>query len=236
MKIYIYTIFLTLVSSWAWSQGLKVADSNLAIKSEVGTSTSTTINILNSSNHTITVGIEKIDENIRSSQVSTFCINNDCSETNIVENHSLISLLPGQIYSGFSTTLETGLVPGNSSVKFLIYNVANTSESVEVEINYSINEKEKEGILYASDAVELSDVFPNPVRDKAIFNYTYLNPDKEAKIVVHNVLGSIMNEFSLSAYESRLVIPVDSYNPGVYFYTLYIDNKGVATKKMVVRK
>jgi len=236
MKIHIYTILLTLLSSLAWSQGLKVVDSNLAIKSNVGSSASTTINILNSSNHTIIIGVKKIDENIRSSQVSTFCINNDCSETNIVENHSLIKLLPGQVYSGFSSTLETGLVPGNSSVKYLVYNVANRAESVEVELNYSIKEKDKEGVFYASDVVELSDVFPNPVRDKAIFNYTYLNPDNEAKIIVHNVLGSIMNEFSLSAYESRLIIPVDNYNPGVYFYTLYIDNKGVATKKMVVRK
>ena len=236
MKIYIYTVLFTLLSSVAWGQGLKVVESNLTITSEVGSSASTNINVQNSSNHTINLGVEKINENIRSSQVSTFCINNDCSETNIVENHKIIKLLPGEIFSGFTTTLETGLVPGNSSVKFLFYNVANATESVEVEINYSIEEKDKQGVLYASDVVELSDVFPNPVRYKAIFNYTYLNPDKEAKIIVHNVLGSVITELPLSAYESRLVIPVDNYNPGVYFYTLYIDNEGVATKKMVVRK
>jgi hypothetical protein len=211
-------------------------DSNLNISSEVGTTTTTTIRIQNTSNHIINVGVEKIDENIRSSQISKFCINNECSETNIVENQSIIKLLPGQVYTGFSTTLETGLVPGISSVKFLFYNLSNTGESIEVEINYSIEEKAKEGVLYSSDVVELSDAYPNPVRDKAIFNYTYINPDKEAKIIVHNVLGSIISEFSLSAYESQLIIPVDSYNPGVYFYTLYIDNEGVATKKMVVRK
>jgi len=236
MKYFIYIVILILASGSAWSQGLRIVDSELNISSEVGTSTTTSIRIQNTSNHIIIISVEKIHENIRSSQVSKFCINNDCSETNIVENQSIIKILPGQIYAGFSTTLETGLVPGNSTVKFLFYNLNNAAESVEAEINYSIKEKVKDGILYSSEVLQLSDAYPNPVREKAIFNYTYTNPDKKAKIVIHNVLGSVISEVTLSPYESRLIIPVGSYNPGVYFYTLYIDNEGVATKKMVVRK
>ncbi|MCF6352251.1 MAG: T9SS type A sorting domain-containing protein [Cyclobacteriaceae bacterium] len=236
MKTFFYISLFTLVSSFAWSQSLKIVDSNLHVDSEVGTSTSTTIKVQNISNHTIMLGIEKIEENIRSSQLSAFCINNDCSKKNIVSSNAIIKLLPGQIFEGFSTTLETGLVPGNSSVTFLIYNLSNTNESIEAEINYFIKEKAKEGLLYASDVVELSDVFPNPATEKAIFNYNYLDPEKEAKLVIHSVLGSIISEYKLSPYETRLSIPVISYNPGVYFYTLYIENEGVATKKMVVRK
>lgn len=144
--------------------------------------------------------------------------------------------MPGEVFNGFSAELESGLVPGNSSVKYLFYNIANTEESIEAEINYTIKEKNKQGMLYISDVVQLSDVFPNPVREKAIFDYTYLNPEKEARLVIHSVLGSIIGEYILSPYESRLSIPVNNYNPGVYFYTLYIDNEGVATKKMVIRK
>lgn len=227
-------MFLT--TTIAWSQSLKIVDSNLNIDSNVGTSTSTIIKIQNTSDRIILLGIEKVEQNIRSSQISSFCINNDCSEKNIVPNHKMIKLFPGQIYDGFSTTLETGLVPGNSTVKYLIYNLADISESVEAELHYSIKEKIKEGVLYSSEVVELSDVFPNPTKEKAIFNYNYLNTQKEAKIVIHNVLGSVISEHKLSPYESRLTIPVINYNPGVYFYTLYINNEGVATKKMVVRK
>ncbi len=236
MKTFFYISLFTMASSFCWSQSLKVVNSNLNVDSEVGTSTSTIIKVQNNSNHTIALGIEKIEENIRSSQLSTFCINNECSKKNIVSSNTIIKLLPGQIFEGFSTTLETGLVPGNSSVKFLIYNLSNTNESVEAEINYYIKEKSKEGLLYSSNVVELSDVFPNPAREKVVFNYNYLDPAKEAKVVIHSVLGSIISEYKLSPYETRLSIPVISYNPGVYFYTLYIENEGVATKKMVVRK
>lgn len=236
MKSLIYIFALLLASSLAWSQSLKVVDSNLNIDAKVGSSSSTVIKFQNTSNHILLIEIEKINENIRSSQTSTFCINNDCSENNIVSDHTIIKLYPGQIFDGFSTTLETGLVPGNSSVKYLIYNLSDVTESVEVEVNYSIKEKAKAGILFSSDVIELSDVYPNPAREKAVFNYNYINPDKEAKVIIHSVLGSVMSEFALSPYESRLSIPILNYNPGVYFYTLYIDNEGVATKKMVVRK
>jgi len=236
VKRFIYISILFFASSLAYSQGLEIVDSNLNIDSDVGTSVSTAIKVKNISNHIILLGIEKVEENIRSSQVATFCINNDCSENNIVLQHNIIRLYPGQVFDGFSASLETGLVPGNSSIKYLVYNLSDITESVEVEINYSIKEKTKEGVLYSSKVVELSDVYPNPVKEKAIFSYNYLDPEKEAKIVIHSVLGSIMSEYRLSPYESRLTIPVINYIPGVYFYTLYIENEGVATKKMVIRK
>lgn len=236
MKNIIYISLFILSTSLGWSQSLTIVDSELNMSSEVGTSSKTTIHIKNTSNHIILLGIKKIEDNIRSSQISTFCIYNDCSENNIVSEKLIVKLLPGEIFNGFSAKLETGLVPGNSSVKYLFYNVSDTNESVEAEINYTIKEKVKDGTLFYSDVVELSDVFPNPVREKAIFNYNYFKPEKEAKLVIHNVLGSVISEFKLSPYESRLTVPVMDYNPGVYFYTLYIDNEGVATKKMVIRK
>ena len=217
-------------------QSLKIVDSPLNISAEVGSHSTTTLKIQNTSDHIILLGVKKINNNIRSSQVSRFCINNDCTTKNIVTGNTIIKLLPGEIFDGFSVELESGLVPGNSSIKFLFYNLSNTTESIETEINYSIKEKINEGMLYTSDVVQLSDVFPNPVKEKAVFNYTYLNAEKEARVVIHSVLGSVISEFNLSPYESRLTIPVQEYNPGVYFYTLYIDNEGVATKKMVVRK
>lgn len=217
-------------------QSLKVVDSQLNISSEVGTNSTSSVRIKNISDHIITLGVKKIENNIRSSQVSKFCINNDCTEKSIVAGNTFVKLLPGEIFDGFSAELESGLVPGNSSVKFLFYNLSNTNENIEVELNYTIKEKLEAGILYSSDVVQLSDVFPNPVREQAIFNYKYLNSEKEARLVIHSVLGSVISEFDLSPYESRLTIAVSDYNPGVYFYTLYIDNEGVATKKMVVRK
>jgi type IX secretion system substrate protein len=236
VKTTIYILVFLLIAPFSWGQSLKIVDSQLNLSPEVGSYSYSTIKIQNVSDHIILLGVKRTLNNIRSSQLSKFCINNDCTNKNIVTGNTIIKLLPGEIFDGFSVELQSGLVPGNSSVKFLFYNLSNTNESVEAEINYTVKEKVKDGILFASSVVQFSDVFPNPVREKAIFNYTYFNPEKEARLVIHSVLGSVISEFDLSPYESQLSIPVENYNPGVYFYTLYIDNEGVATKKMVIRK
>ena len=135
-----------------------------------------------------------------------------------------------------TSVLETGLVPAVSTVKYRFVNVDDPEDFTDFEINYDISERIKEGLLYASDGMELSDVYPNPVSETAIFNYTIVDNSQEAKIVIHNVLGSVAVEYVLSDFENRLSVDMETYNPGVYFYTLYLDKEGVATKKLVVRK
>jgi hypothetical protein len=40
----------------------------------------------------------------------------------------------------------------------------------------------------------------------------------------------------LDPERSSLLINVSDFNPGVYFYTLFVDNKNIVTKKLVVKK
>ena len=69
-----------------------IVDSQLNFTSEVGSHSSSTVKIKNTSNHIILLGVKKIDNNIRSSQVSTFCINNDCTDKNIVTGNTIIKI------------------------------------------------------------------------------------------------------------------------------------------------
>lgn len=230
------TILLLVVSySVGHSQGIKVLTQTQQT-GKIGSTLATPIQIQNTSNHLMVIGFSVVTKSLRSSQTAEFCINNDCTAKSIAQPTRVVKLLPGEVFKGFSTKLETGLVPGNSSMKLVFFNMINPTERVETEINFSIAEKRKEDVLYTSNVLELSDVYPNPVVEKAIFKYNFLDPSKKAKIVVLNVLGSAVHQKELSPYETTAIINVDDLNPGVYFYTLYIDDEGVATKKMVVRK
>ncbi|MBI3482830.1 MAG: T9SS type A sorting domain-containing protein, partial [Bacteroidetes bacterium] len=57
-----------------------------------------------------------------------------------------------------------------------------------------------------------------------------------AKIIVHNILGRSMSEYELPIDDTRIKMVVDDFAPGVYFYTLYVNNTGVLTRKIMVRK
>lgn len=235
-KTWIYVFLLLLVSKASIGQSLRIITGSNQHTGQIGTTLTTPIKIQNNSDHLMVIGYAVAEQNLRSSQSATFCINNDCKTKGIAQATRLVKLMPGEIFEGFSTQLETGLVPGNSTLKLVFFNMINPAEKVETELTYTIAEKRKENILFQSDVLELSDVYPNPVHDQAIFKYNFFNPLKKAKIVLLSVLGSVVHEIELSPYETSASINVEDLNPGVYFYTLYIDNEGVATKKMVVRK
>ena len=58
----------------------------------------------------------------------------------------------------------------------------------------------------------------------------------KAKIVVHNVLGKAMGDYELAFDDNRVKIQADDLVPGIYFYTVYLNNNGILTRKLIVRK
>ena len=49
-------------------------------------------------------------------------------------------------------------------------------------------------------------------------------------------IGNPIAEYELDPTRNSLVIHVADFQPGVYFYTLFVDNKNVVTKKLQVKK
>jgi hypothetical protein len=58
----------------------------------------------------------------------------------------------------------------------------------------------------------------------------------KAKVVIHNILGKSMNDYELPYAENKVKIQADDLPAGVYFYTVYLNNEGVFTRKLIVRK
>ena len=218
------------------AQSLRVVSTNTDLSGVIGEEISTSIKLQNTSSETVQIIASTLKSQIGSSQKSFLCPTNDCNESNIVRADTFIEILPGQTLEVYTSVLETGLVPGVGSIIYRFTNTSDPDDYTDLELNINVTERTIEGVLYSSDKLELSDVFPNPVSETAVFNYQIKDNSKEAKIVIHNVLGSVAGEYILSSFENRLKVDMEAYNPGVYFYSLYLDNEGVATKKLVVRK
>jgi hypothetical protein len=45
-----------------------------------------------------------------------------------------------------------------------------------------------------------------------------------------------MNEFELPTAETHVKIQTEEFTSGIYFYTLYLDNNGILTRKLIIRK
>ena len=90
--------------------------------------------------------------------------------------------------------------------------------------------------MYESNFISLSDIYPNPVAEAAYLDYKMHDEETEAKIVLHNVLGSEVGQYDLNPLENELKMDMQEYKPGVYFYTLYVNNEGRVTKKIIIRR
>ena len=240
-KKIVYIALITLFGFSASAQSLEIVNTEANQQGVIGQELRTVIKIKNISDVPVYFSISEVKKQIGSSQKSFLCINNDCDNGNIANRRGKITdhvrkLMPGETDESVVAVLECGLVQGMSSINYRAFNVKNPEDNVQIEIHYLIEEISREGLLYSSKTVDLSDVYPNPVTEVAIFDYRIKNDSKEAKIIIHNVLGSVAGEYKLNPFEQQLKISVENYNPGVYFYSLYIDNEGVATKKLVVRK
>ncbi|MGC4022801.1 MAG: T9SS type A sorting domain-containing protein [Cyclobacteriaceae bacterium] len=176
--------------------------------------------------------IRKTRSDLGESQKGYFCSDNKCLEPSITEFSKKIE--PGEV-ANLSFTIETGLQQTLNNIKFEIFQKEKPTEVIEQSITVTIDDRLQKSI-YQSREITINDLYPNPVQDQAVIEYKIHGDNAKAKIVVHNVLGRSMGEYELPANDTRIKFLVDDFAPGVYFYTLYVNNSGVLTRKIMVRK
>lgn len=96
-------------------------------------------------------------------------------------------------------------------------------------------ERSQEDRLFANDRIVVSNVYPNPASDYAEIDYQITAPTGEARIIVSDILGSPIAEYTLESNERKVRIGTREFPTGMYFYRLSLDGKKVATKKLLVQ-
>lgn len=177
--------------------------------------------------------IRKKSAEMGSSQKGYFCLGKNCLEQGIDEFTKRVE--PGQTIDLFYT-LETGLVTGLTTLRFEVFARGNPHDALEHGVAIQIDEKRESAFVFHSKDITIHDVYPNPVTDQAFIDYRIHNEGIKAKVVIHNILGRTMNETALPVFETKIRLPAEELTTGIYFYTLYLDNDGVLTKKLIVRK
>ncbi|MBL3656334.1 T9SS type A sorting domain-containing protein [Fulvivirga sediminis] len=236
MRIYLSIILGFVAICSAYAQSFEVIDNIGTFKGEIGEDITATIPLKNNSSRPIQIIIKRIDQIIGTGQINYFCWGDECYDPDTNQMPLSQTLYPGEITNKFKSILVGGLAEGFSSVKYLIFDSDNPSDVIEHEVTYTIEEGTEKKLIFSSKDIKITDVYPNPVEDFAIIEYNVLNININAKILIHNVLGSVISEYKLSSLENKIKIKTNDLNSGVYFYTLYVDNDGVMTHKLIVKK
>ncbi len=218
------------------AQSIEILDNNQNYHGNIGSKIEVPIKIKNNSDRVLHLMVQRVSSQIGSTQSTFFCWGDECFSKDTYILPTSRKLAPGEESSAFISVLEAGLTEQFSTVTYIFYDRDNPSDAVSYELNYNVEEKEIKGLLFESEDITLSDAYPNPVSEFAIIQYRFFDETKEAKILIHNVLGSIVGEYELLPFENQLKISTQELNPGVYFYTLYLDKQVKVTKKLLVKK
>lgn len=213
---------------------VRVLSENIEISGKIGSSHRKSIIIQNDSKESKEYILKFLRGNIGSSQNIKLCVADKCYDPRKELSKIKLNLQAGEIFTDLYIEFDLGIAElrGNFDLHFV--NPNNNRDMFLIEAVYEVFNPSLDETNHKD--ISLGSVFPNPSTSTAQIEYEFKNPNATAKITLNSFIGNPVAEFQLDPLQKSLMINVADLNPGVYFYTLFVDNKNIVTKKLVVKK
>lgn len=234
MKPWVVVILTLIISLPGLTQNFDLLDKQDNFQGSIGETLRIPIKIRNNSEKAQFYIIRKFQSDLSSTQKGYFCLEKNCLESGINEFSKRIEA--GETLQQLTYVIEGGMLSSQNSIRFQVFPKGSPQEIEEYSVAITIREKVEKPVVFQSKEITIQDVYPNPVQDQAFIEYRIHDENVKAKIVLHNILGKQLNEMDLPTSETRIKLQTEEFTSGIYFYTLYLDNSGVLTRKLVVRK
>jgi len=218
----------------AGAQQVRVLSEAVDFSGDIGSSQRKTVILQNESNQAKTYFLKNVRGSVGSSQKVKVCLNDQCFDPKKDLAKISVKLAPGEIFTDLYLEFEMGIAETRGSFDLFFVNAENIRENFVVEARYEVANGSSTDFLHKD--ITLSEIFPNPSNRIAQLDYELVNPKAKAKITINSFIGNPIAEYDLDPERKSLVINVTDFQPGVYFYTLFVDNKNVVTKKLQVKK
>lgn len=188
-----------------------------------------------------TIKIKRYLLQYTSGQDVYYCFGTNCYNANTnpvfipTQNVTLSSggMLPnGAGTYGLKTDFDDNNVVGTSLVRYTLYDINNTPDSVSFTINYEVNAvglKQYETLKYS-----MNPCMPNPAKQYTNVAYEIKNNESNAKIILFDILGNNVRETRLNDLIGIQKIDLIGLNEGIYFYTLQINGKNMVSRKLII--
>ena len=235
MKKSLLLFSFLLSAAWCGAQSFSLTSYGVSISNHPDSLLHSTAVLHNNSANTIDVRVDKIENSLAGMHFAYFCWAGQCYDSTAFQSPFTTPMGPGDSSiagtAGFIAYLNPQSTLGHSEVTYCFYDDLNTADSACITFNYSaIIAGIKE--LIAS-GVSLTQPVPNPANAFTQIGFN-LAPSKSAKLVVYNMLGLAVKEIQLNDKQKLVALNTADLKNGLYIYSLYSNDKIVASKKLVV--
>ncbi|MCF8218012.1 MAG: T9SS type A sorting domain-containing protein [Bacteroidales bacterium] len=240
-RIILFFSFLILTTSIAVAQSLSLSNNGDAISNgdEInffGDSTSNNtiysyIDVTNNTGNDLDVLVKKVELSLVSGSENTFCWG-VCFTPSTYVSPSAVTISANSTTSDFYGEYMPKGNLGESKIMYVFYPENDENDSVAVVVNYNATPV---GIEENSFKPDLADAYPNPADNKVFFKYDMQEPVNNAKIIIRNMIGSIVKEQRLTQQAGKVSFETYDLNEGIYFYSYIIDDETYVTRKLIVK-
>jgi len=234
MKVVLALCILTVAGFSVKCQNFKLLDGRDNYLTEVNAQLRIPLRIKNQTEKAQTYTVKITSDELGATQKGYFCFEDQCLDVGATEFSKLVG--PGESLQGLYYLLETGLVSGQQTLHFEIFSKGAAVDVLQHPVIVSIEERMTKQLMFKSKEITVHEIYPNPTSGSAFVDYRIHDERVHAKIILHNVLGSPLGNFDLPLHEQKVKIQTDELPAGVYFYTVYLDNESILTRKLIVRK
>lgn len=214
------------------AQDISIKDLSKEITTNFQNSKSETFQIQNYSNLDKSIKIKSSVNKMQGGATLLICYNDNCQES----SGSLIINVPANSMSNEIAIVLNGGLSNYKETAYFEFIDMEVDKGIKKEVELNVSNERTQELFFSKNDVQVKSFFPNPAVKSATMEYSISSNEYDAKITLQNVLGSIVDTYELSPEENKLTISTEELNPGVYFYTLTIDDEGLATRKLIVKK
>ena len=193
-----------------------------------------TVTITNNSATAVDVKCERTIVYLAPGHGTNFCWD-VCYDTTIDISVNALAVAAGDTAENFYGDYEANGIAGVSTIKYCFYNQQNSADSICYIAYFNASATSVESMVFG-DENKLSTAFPNPATGTTKITYSLKNDARSGKILVHNMLGALVKTIELKEKFATLEIPLAELQSCIYFYSMEVDSKTIATKKLVVTR
>ena len=231
MKKSLLIFVAVLLAAAGFAQSLVVTSMSTTITGDPNNLLQGYANVQNVSAVPVDVSVAKIGNNLANGHHSSFCWGIICVDTATLQSPVPETIAPGATNSTFYSDLQPSGMAGTSFVDYRFYVDANPSDFASISFTFDATVTGIAELL--ASGVVLTNPFPNPAKDYTQMGCN-LNGAKNAKIVVYNMLGSVVREIKVADKQNLVTISTADLRSGVYLYSLINNDKVIASKKLLV--
>ncbi|CAN5501666.1 hypothetical protein BH11BAC2_BH11BAC2_01970 [soil metagenome] len=179
----------------------------------------------------VNVGVERIINNFNPNMYELFCFGAWCYPPGTAVAGNATLLPAGATNTTFKAQVDPNSTCDNASLHYRFYDQNNIADSIGLTLNFNFCAV---GLADNKEEFGISKALRNPADSYTLFTYNFPTSDNGDKVVIYNMLGSLIKTLDLPGKNGTLMITTSELKAGVYFVSYVSGNKVQSTSKLVV--